>query len=408
MWFDVVDGPLTVVHAYLTTSRLAENSALPIPAFTDDVIALARTRVSELLNDAVECATSGGLRPFHVVLHIQTPCPHAFGNEIRDEDLGVRVFPTAIVPSPDGNRNHVSAIVLRVPALSWTEAKGRAEERLAEFAALCTLILSSRFEAARSLHWPAGHPPLVEVDSLDIPITGRLLPPNEEVCQSPGCPPALLDTLVTSMRAFVALTPPDMDRFRNALFAFSAGHELFGSHGALSIVALIAGLGALLEEHATRCPGDVQCSRHGTLPFRHPLAGEAQQITELARRTLRLESGDLNWTRVSDVIRNTYQTQRSAYVHDAVRRIVESPGCLDFFVAMPSEDSATGPQLDDRQYHASLLRLARLVLLGWLADHAGESRFRAALVPVDRGFLVQMPVHGQATVPALSEIRVAP
>lgn len=134
-----------------------------------------------------------------------------------------------------------------------------------------------------------------------------------------------------------------------------------------SIVALTAALSAISAETKAKCDGDIQCSKCGKLTFRHDTVGESAAIINCMCRLYHVNDASTK-RRIADAIRCIYSEQRSAYVHGALMRHEEYHRGIGMPSAVPDESMLIRKTFIYQLDFHSLDRIARTMLLLWLAE----------------------------------------
>lgn len=363
---DVGADDVTEIEGYATTKEIAETLTGPAPTLRPTLVASIQRELISTLEKAEKLKAPEKQTDYFVVFHIETPPHHGFLDSVSSVDGTFRFVRTRIIK--DRNRR-ISAVIVKERAGSKELAKAAAFADLLVACALLTLGESQRYEHT-TLSWPRFRPRLMTVPSPDAVSEDRLYERRKRWPQLETTDNAVITRFNELWAAYEALSAPDRDLFRSALFAYYAATQRHRDSSTLNVIAFSAALSALAAELRVQCSGSLACNICGPIPLKHDLVGEAAAIMRLIAETCGITSNQ-QLAEVRALIQRVYRKQRSAFVHGAQFRHEEYGQGLQLPTHLPTNDAPVQDLLEYEQDLQSIGRLARRTLLQWLEKRGG-------------------------------------
>jgi hypothetical protein len=392
---DFFVGPTDIaeIEIYATTSDVIQDLADPAEALNDQLRGIAYRDAAETVNRALQGPEK--VKSWLFVFHIETPYGLGFSRRSVFGEADLTILPTRILK----DFKRISAAIVSVEAATNVSARDAASATLTTACALLTLSEGQRYEIARlDPNW--SRPTIQIVKSLEGINEARLYPlrlkwPNLEKVDD-----LMLDRFSWVWSAFQSLTPEAAETFAAPLFAYYGATIRNSDLATLSAVGYMAALSALATGNRTRCDGDVTCSLCGSLSMKHDSKGEVPAIVDFLRDLLGISEPK----KIQAMLRRTYGSQRSSFVHGARHRHREYGQGPRIPTGLPSEKAVV--QQESLVYGEDLQSLAvltRSALLHSLANLAGRELDRHLF---DVRNLMQSSHFTYLSLPRLVEVRL--
>lgn len=352
IYFIVGDNDLEEIFLYLTTNEAIYNNQAPLPKFSNKFIKIIQNEIIQTFKEAVNCLKEDAFKTRYVIFYIESH--YGIEEEFETEDKKVKVFPSSSIQG-----KIVSPVLISTSAPSNQRAKPTALHEIAYFCAFHTLANGQLCQTI-DVKWPKRKSKIDFLDALDIDDINILYPNRTK--------PAVIFNNNVPIRIkliwglYHKLMIENKDNFLKALFAFYSAYSIMHKYSTLSIVAYISSLSCLTS--TVKCSGNITCSLHGKLSFKHNVVGETKAILNLINSLFNLTTDQEN--EISSLIKRIYQKHRSAFVHGAELRFGEFHKDCGVPTATPNDNSIVKDEFFYKQDFMAFQLLTRLILLKWL------------------------------------------
>lgn len=389
--FKVGRDDLAEVVGYVTTNDALENNSLELPKFGKRFVDKLQSEFVEILNYAEQLSKPESRVSRHIIFHVELHPQVGYKNVVQTEDNTIRIFPSTLIEG-----KLVSAICVNVHASTNEGAKPSAFRSATLLCALLTLAKGLLCETT-NMEWGNRKAPIQYLSSLD-EIDFKTLYPRfiEDV-------PTVFDEKLPEItnyiwRLFTLLSQEEQEEFLPALFAYYSGISLNKSkYGTLAIVAHIAALSSLAESKKQKCLGQLNCSEHWTLSWKHDLIGDKAAILTLINELLKSKPEDQK--KLDKLIDRTYHKQRSAYVHAAELRHEEFQQGYGLPSSFPGSESIVRDLFFFKQDLHSVEQLVRYTLLHWLTAKLSVELDKNLLGLKENIPFVELPMEAMISLP---------
>jgi len=269
--FEITDSDLKSIEAY---AAYAENHPRygEVPAFTAEEMSMIHERLATVLEQVLDrmdlIPADSVLRPIYYLL---IPIGCEIGRDVFFEFYQLQLNKTLTL----SNGIRVSSMHVAIHDNLKSSATRSGLVKVLEFAAIATLATGQPFKRY-SMSWPKNRKvPTFYDDGID-----SLFPKGK---WKKYTQPTKEDTVVNIQEVTTALShlnPEEYIQFISPLFAYAEGVELFSVHPTLSVIAFLAALSAIAGSKKRSCEGELSCSIHGPLAFKHDEVSETAAVIE--------------------------------------------------------------------------------------------------------------------------------
>jgi hypothetical protein len=367
-------GPITELEAYVTTKDLINAANGVVPAFDPGLLKSVGDEIAAMIDFGIHGESIDPTSEWQVVFHFAVPYALGFSRSAEAVNGHFRFIKTRIVPK---DLTRLSALLIRCKARSAQAAQQRASAEAMIALALLTLLGRKKYELA-PLQWPRSRGFNNVMPAARAVVEERLFPPRRYLDGLEEMEPDVIQRFEELWAAYQRLQDADRTIFTPALLAYYAAVNSSNNYQTISTVGYMASFAALSNPLRQRCEGQLTCSVHGALNWRHDTTSETSAIVETILASCGIDREDQR-VEIRKLVNRVYREQRSAFVHSAQLRHAEYSQGSQTPSAMPANDAPTSELFIYQDDMVSIAGIARRTLIEWLIVKSGGQLDRAKM-----------------------------
>ncbi|NTU49886.1 MAG: hypothetical protein HGA87_03185 [Desulfobulbaceae bacterium] len=360
--FVVSKDPIAEIQGYVTTKDLINATEGTPPILDAALVTSITAEISETIWNALNWEiVEQEKKEWRVIFHVSVPHALGFSQSVETANGRFRFLKTRIVPK---DLTRVSALIVKCEARSSVIAQQTASAEVMIVLALLTLAERSKYELAPQ-KWPRSRKFNNVLPSSKTVNEDKLYPLRCYVEGVEAMDQGVIQRFDELWAAYETLQDADRKVFTPALLAHYAALNSSINYATISTIAHIASLAALSKTLQKKCTGELTCSLHGHLNWKHDEMSETKAIIETILTTCTIQD-EAQRTDIKKLIQRTHREQRSAFVHGAQLRHAEFSQGAQMPPAIPANDAATNELFKAQEDLISIAGITRRTLIEWL------------------------------------------
>jgi hypothetical protein len=360
--FVVSKDPISEIQGYFTSKDLINATEGTPPTLDAALVTSITAEISETIWNALNWEiVEQEKKEWRVVFHVSAPDALGFSQSVEAANGHFRFLKTRIVPK---DLTRVSVLIVKCEARSSVIAQQKASAEVMIVLALLTLAERRKYELAPQ-NWPRSRKFNNVLPSSKTINEDKLYPLRRYVEGVEAMDQGVIQRFDELWAAYEALQGADRKVFTPALLAHYAALNSSINYATISTVAHIASLAALSKTLQKKCSGELTCSLHGPLNWKHDETSETKAIIETILTTCTIRD-EAQRTAIKKLIKRTHAEQRSAFVHGAQLRHAEFKQGAQIPPAIPANDAATNKLFTAQDDLISIAAITRRTLIEWL------------------------------------------